>query len=55
MAEDIIKNREFLIYHAAEYIEDIPALTLFQLVELCKSVNLKFKVTLRIKNNYNKV
>ena len=45
---DFVGKRQFLIYHSAEYVDDIPALTLFQISELCKSKHFSFKAVLRV-------
>jgi hypothetical protein len=52
VAKDFIKEREFVLYCAAENALELPALTLYQINSLCQSQKiLTFSSTMRIKKN----
>jgi len=59
---DFIKQRTFNFYCAIENAADLPAMTIHQLNELCKSTKVKFSCVMRIKkgedlirNNYQNI
>ena len=47
--EDLIKKRSFVFYCAIENAADLPAMTIYQINNLCQSEKVKFSFVMRVR------